>query len=316
MTIPLIDLTDALTADASGREQVADQIRVAAETCGFFYISNHGVPQALIDRQFEEAERFFKRPKEAKQAVALQSHGPMRGYEAIGSQTLDSAAHADLKESFQCGREYAADHPYVLKGYSSYGANVWPSDIPEFQKACECYFDAMTRLSGTLMQLLARSLDLPEDYFGRLNACPSDTLRLLWYPPHPARSDARTFGAGAHTDWGALTILAQDANGGLEVQMQDGRWAPADPIHGTFVINLGDMIPRLTHGRYRSNLHRVINKNAEARHRQSVVFFTDLDFEALIEPIAGLAAAQHDQTDRAPFTVGEHMAQKVRETYG
>jgi isopenicillin N synthase-like dioxygenase len=315
LRIPVIDLTNALTSNASRRREVADQVRNAAETCGFFYVSHHGIPQSLIDRQFEVAEQFFTQPRDAKLTVALQPGGPMRGYEAVGSQTLDAAANADLKESFQCGREYPADHPYVLKGYSSYGGNLWPAGLPELRKASEQYFDAAAGLSATLLELLALSLGLAENYFARLNTHPSDTLRLLWYPPQPATADDRTFGAGAHTDWGALTILAQDTNGGLEVQMQDGSWVPAYPIDGTFVINLGDMIPRWTNGRYHSNLHRVINKNSAARHRQSVVFFTDLDFEAVIEPIPSVTADDHITGSR-PCTVGEHMAEMVRKTYG
>jgi len=315
MSIPIIDLTDALGVTASRRRIAAKQMRDAAQTSGFFYVSNHGVSPDLIRRQFEVAARFFKSPSTVKRAVAVQADQAKRGYEAIGSQRLDENASADLKESYQFGVEYPADHPYVVKKYPMYGQNLWPADLPDFKSTCQSYYAAASRLSIQLLQLLALSLDLPETYFSAFNVNPSDSLRLLWYPPHPANADARTFGAGSHTDWGALTILAQDSIGGLEVQMPDGAWVPATPIEGTFVVNLGDMIPRWTNGLYRSNHHRVINKNGPGQSRQSVVYFADLDVEARIEPIKALAPAD-GVAAFAPCTVGEHLEEMYRRTYG
>jgi isopenicillin N synthase-like dioxygenase len=314
VSIPVIDLTDALGADASRRYIAAKQIRGAAETSGFFYVSNHGVSPDLVRRQFEVAARFFQLPAAVKRAVAVQTDQAKRGYEAIGSQRLDENASADLKESFQFGVEYPADHPYVLKNYPLYGPNLWPADLADFKSACQSYFAAASRLATQLLELLALSLDLPATYFSAFNTNPSDTLRLLWYPPHPTDAGARTFGAGSHTDWGALTILAQDSIGGLEVQMPDGAWVPATPIEGTFVVNLGDMIPRWTNGRYRSNHHRVLNKNGHGRNRQSIVYFADLDVEARIEPIETLKSADSAAVF-APCTVGEHLEEMHRRTY-
>ncbi|MBB5685660.1 isopenicillin N synthase-like dioxygenase [Sphingobium boeckii] len=311
----MIDLTDSLAPDEPRRHVVAEQIRAAAETCGFFYVSGHGISAELVRRQFAVAKQFFQSPTDVKQAVSSRPDGAMRGYGTIGSQTLDAAAHDDIKESYQCGWECAADHPYVLKGYSSYGQNLWPEGVSDFRETCELYMESVNDLSRTLLQLLALSLELSEDYFQKLNVHPSDTLRLLWYPPHSAKADSRTFGAGKHTDWGAITILAQDANGGLEIQMRDGSWVSADPVDGTFVVNLGDMIPRWTNGLYHSNFHRVINKSAGRRNRQSVVFFTDLDFEAFIEPIPGAQSADRPPL-LPPCTVGEHMVAMVQKTYG
>jgi isopenicillin N synthase-like dioxygenase len=312
MSIPIIDLTDALKRGARRREAVAREFQLAAETAGFFYVANHGVSEDLIKSQFEVAALFFDLTAAEKEAVSLEKNVAMRGYEPVGSQTLDKTARADLKESFQCGIEYAATHPYVVKRYAGYGSNQWPAEQPDFRRTCGEYIAALTSLSHQLMQLLARSLLLPEDYFDGLFRNPSHTLRLLRYPPRPPDVDARTLGAGAHTDWGSITILAQDANGGLEVKMPYGQWLPATPTRGTFVVNLGDMIPRWTNGRYRSNYHRVLN--TDGQQRQSVVFFTGLDWEARIEPLTNMAPG-----DEAGFfkacTVGEHMNEMYRRTY-
>jgi isopenicillin N synthase-like dioxygenase len=141
------------------------------------------------------------------------------------------------------------------------------------------------------------------------------TLRLCRYPPQPEDAGADVFGAGAHTDWGAITILAQDDLGGLEVQAADVSWMPARPIPGTFIVNLGDMIPRWTNGRYRSNPHRVINANATGRDRYSIPFFYSPNYHARIEALPG-TVPPGEAPRFAPCTAGEHLAEMYRRTYG
>ena len=141
------------------------------------------------------------------------------------------------------------------------------------------------------------------------------TLRMVRYPAHPADADERTFGAGAHTDWGAITILAQDAHGGLEVHLPDGRWASATPIDDCFVVNLGDMIPRWTNGRYRSNPHRVRNLYSGGAERFSIPFFYEPHYYARIEALPGTVPP--GETPRfGPCTVGEHLREMYLKTYG
>lgn len=310
-TIPLIDLTDALTTSGARREKVVSEIRNAAETAGFFYVGNHGISQNLITELFSISGKFFDLPQAAKESIAMKD-GIMRGYERIGAQTLDQTAHPDVKESFQCARDCEPSHPYVLKKYPPYGKNQWPERLPEFEKASMAYLQQVETLARKIMCLLARSLDLREDFFEPLYGAPSDVLRFLRYPPQPKDADSKTFGAGSHTDWGAMTLLAQDDIGGLEVQMPDGEWVPATPIANTFVVNLGDMIPRWTSGRYRSNAHRVRNIYSENQDRQSIVFFCDLDYEAVITP---LGSDQENYSEQA-FTVGQHMDEMYRRSYG
>jgi isopenicillin N synthase-like dioxygenase len=313
--IPVIDLAGALAPGAPRSAEVARAIGEAARGSGFFYVENHGVPPALVAAQFEAARAFFALPTAAKAAVALDGSPSMRGYESIGSQTLDGDARPDLKESFYCGVEHPPTHAYVRKGYQSYGANRWPEGLPALVPQCAAYTEALRGLAKRVMQLLALSLGLDERHFDAVLRDPMVTLRLLRYPPHPENADALTFGAGAHTDWGAVTLLAQDAFGGLEVRMPDGAWVPATPIPGTFVVNLGDMIPRWTNGRYHSNPHRVRNVHSGGRARHSIPFFFSPDYEARIEALPG-TLAPGEAPIAEPCTAGEHLREMAERTYG
>jgi isopenicillin N synthase-like dioxygenase len=172
----------------------------------------------------------------------------------------------------------------------------------------------MNALSLRLMQLMALSLDLPEDYFDAACKDPMVTLRMVRYPAHPEGADERTFGAGAHTDWGAITVLAQDANGGLEVKMPDGNWVDATPMAGTFVVNLGDMIPRWTNGLYHSNPHRVRNLHSGGAPRYSIPFFYEPEYLARIVPVPG-SVPEGEAPRFAPCTAGEHLEEMYRRTY-
>jgi isopenicillin N synthase-like dioxygenase len=306
--IPVIDL-------AAGDAAVAAAVRGACETAGFFYIVNHGVPEALVRDQFAWAERFFELPLDAKQAVALSKSAARRGWEGVGSQTLDEAAKPDLKESYYCGVEYPPEHPYVRAGHDSYGANCWPDGLPGFGAQMTRYIDAVLPLGERLFGHLARSLDLPVDWFCPLIAQPMITLRLVRYPPHPADAPADLFGAGAHTDWGAVTILAQDALGGLDVCLPDGSWVAAPPIAGSFVVNLGDMVPRWTNGRYRSNRHRVRNTMGGGRLRHSIPLFFSPDYTARIT-CAPTCLAAGETPLYPPCTAGEHLHEMYLKTYG
>lgn len=203
----------------------------------------------------------------------------------------------------------------MQRGYHSYGSNQWPEGLPELATQSRTYIAAMRQLALRLMQLLALSLDLPEDYFDHTHQSPMLTLRLLCYPPHPESADALTFGAGEHTDWGAITLLAQDHHGGLEVKLPTGEWVAATPIEGALVVNLGDMIPRWTNGLYRSNPHRVRNVHSGGAPRHSIPFFYTPDYEAQVVPVPTCVPAG-ESPRFAPCTVGEHLQAMYRKTYG
>lgn len=310
--LPIIDISGLRTGDPADKAAVAAEIGDACRRIGFFYVTGHGVPQPLIDATFKTAKEFFRQPDAVKQATHVKNTPYFRGWEPPGEQTLDAAAKPDLKESFLMGPDLGPDHPEVAAGTPHYGPNQWP-EMPGFKVQMEAYFDALLVLSRTIGRGIALSLDLAEDYFDTVGEDSMSILRLLHYPPHPPDADDRTFGAGTHTDWGFLTVLAQDDAGGLQVRRADGTWIDAPPVAGAYVINLGDMTARWTNDCYRSTPHRVVNRSG--RERQSIPFFYDLNFHARVECLPACQSPENPPK-YPPTTAGEHILEMYAKTYG
>ncbi len=224
------------------------------------------------------------------------------------------AAPPDLKESFYCGTELPDVHPLAMKGLRGFGHNQWPADLPGFRNQMLSYHAAMRTLGDRLLSLIALSLELPADWFKSSYDTPVATLRLIKYPAQPENAEFNQIGAGAHTDWGDITILAQDAAGGLEVQTASGQWIDAVPVPGAFVINIGDLMARRTNGIYTSNMHRVKNNRA-GRDRYSVPFFYSPRPDALIQPMPGCVSGARPRQFQ-DCTALEHMGEMFRRSYG
>jgi isopenicillin N synthase-like dioxygenase len=311
-SIPVIDIGGLYSKQLDDRKAVAAKIRQASYDIGFFYIANHGISDDLIAQTFAATQRFFDLPLEVKNRVSI-AHSPIsRGYEPLGYQTLDLSAASDLKEGYYIGVERGADDPLVQANIPNHGANQWLPDLPGWRDQMEQYFAALLALSKRLCQGLALSLDVEEHYFDSLVDNPMAILRLLHYPPHPVNASPNQFGCGTHTDWGAITILLQDAVGGLEVCTANGEWIEAPPIAGTFVINLGDMMARWTNDNYQSTPHRVINRSGKERY--SIPFFFDANYHALVECIPTCQSGDNPPK-YLPITVGEHIMEMYRKTY-
>lgn len=291
--LPIVDLAG---------NSVAKQIGEAARDTGFFYVANHGIDQRLVEGAFAQAERFFDLSAERKAAV-LKRPG-FRGYETIETQRLDYASPPDVKESFNFAEDFGASAPDKM-------GNLWP-DLPGFREALEAYYRPMLDLGRRLMRMLALSLEEPAATFDAAFRLPSASMRLHRYPPQPPNAAYNQLGAGAHTDWGAITLLAQDDCGGLEVENSRGEWLRGDPIPGTFVINLGDMIARWTNGIYHSNMHRVMN-NVSGRNRHSIVLFFNPEYYTKVECLPKCLAAE-GHAKFVTCTAGEHIAQRYRES--
>jgi isopenicillin N synthase-like dioxygenase len=307
-SVPIIDLS-------TGDRAAAWEIHKACRDIGFFYIANHGIDAAMLDAQLEWARRFFALPVAEKLALHMNRAPSFAGYEPLAGQTLDTDSPPDLKEGFYYGEELAPDHPYVRQGIRGYGHNQWPAGLPGFREHMLEYCARVTALGHRVMSLIALSLELPPQYFEPLFRWPSGNVRLVHYPPHPRDASFNQLGAGAHTDWGGITLLLQDDVGGLEVQNAAGEWIFAPPIPGTLVVNLGDLIARWTNDLYRSNMHRVLNANREGRDRYSVPFFFSPDHQAVIECLPTC----HDTANpprHAARTAGEHLMEMFNRTYG
>jgi isopenicillin N synthase-like dioxygenase len=317
--LPVIDLAPSFRLDPAGALDVARQIDAACRSHGFFYISGHGVPLALIAHLFMLDRKFFALPDAVKQHWHInRSGGLRRGYDPIGWQSLDRGQPADLKESFYLGTDLASDHPLVQAGTPNHGPNQWPDEalVPGFHAACTTYAAAMNRLGRHLMGLIALGLGLPREHFEPFLRQPMPVLRLLHYPPQAAVGEDGQIGSGAHTDWGGITLLAQDSAGGLQVRGEaaDGsvEWLDAPPVDGSFVVNLGDLMQRWTNDLYRSKLHRVVN-TASGRDRYSIACFYDIDFHARVEALPGCVSADRPAR-HAPITAGEHIVEMYRRT--
>ena len=318
--IPIVDFNGASSDDLADREAVARQIFVACRQSGFFYITGHGIPTTTVDRIFTQARLFFDLSPESKLALHMRNSPSSAGYEPMGAQRLDSqdettpAAPADLKESFYVCRELPVEHPMVERRSRGYGYNQWPDGLDDFKTTLVDYYLTMCDLGDRVLAMLALSLGLSETWFGGAFTLPSATLRLIKYPPHPAAAAFNQLGAGAHTDWGGITLLAQDSSGGLEVCTAAGDWIEAPPVPGAFVVNLGDLTARWTNGAYASNLHRVKTVRS-SQDRYSIPFFYSPHPDALIEPIPGTVDDEHPRRF-ATCTAAEHMLEMFERSYG
>jgi isopenicillin N synthase-like dioxygenase len=269
--LPVIDIAAPGAAAALGR---------ALEEIGFAYVADHGVPQSVIDGAFAASRAFHASTLAQKQSLAINAWH--RGYMGMATSTVVTSSVAkvtrpNLSESLMIMHEPAADKV----GEPLQGPNQWPDWLPEFRPAIEAYREAVEQVSRAVIRLVAVALDLPETSLDRHFDRPTSFLRLLHYPPHPVDAADDQFGAAPHTDYGIITLLAQDNSGGLQVRRRDGGWIDAAPLPGTFVLNVSDMLARWTNDRFVSTPHRVINRSGGDRY--SLPFFFDTAMASVIE---------------------------------
>ena len=310
--LPIIDVSALRGGDADARRAVGREFRRACLDLGFMYVVGHGVDRALRADVLAQSAAFFAISDEKKLAIDMSLSPYNRGYEPLGGQTLEDGAPPDLKEGFYIGEEISLDHARLREGSFNLGPNQWPADLPGFETTMMTYYAEMLALGETLMRGIALSLGLEEDYFADFCRDPLTALKLLHYPPQPANPDPGEKGCGAHTDFGGITMLMQDDNGGLQVLGNDGRWLHAPPVPDAYVVNLADMISRWTNDMYRSTLHRVINVSGTERY--SVPFF--FSGRPAHEVVALDCCLADGETPKyAPTTVEKHMRDMYARTY-
>ena len=291
--IPVIDVQTLSTGASGDVTELADAFLQAYGATGFGYIVNHDIDPALIDGVFAASARFHALPQDRKMAVEL--NHLHRGFIPINTSTDVNSRLADVKkpnqsESFMMMREDGPDSPDRIAGAYLAGPNQWPARISardpalgNFREAVTAYHDAMCGLGQKLMHVAALAIGAePADLLHAFER-PTTWLRLLHYPPRPPASPDDLFGSAPHTDFGCLTILAQDDVGGLQVQTPAGAWIDAPVIPGSFIVNVGDMLHRWSNGILRSTPHRVINRSG--RERYSCPFFFDPNVATDIAPL-------------------------------
>ncbi len=282
--LPVIDMSALFGADEACRAAVAERIARAGEAHGFFYLIGHGIGLDVLQLLETESRRFFALPLAARMAIAMPQGGrTWRGYFPVGGEL--TSGQPDLKEGLYLGTELGPDHPRVRAGIPMHGANLWPAELPALEVAAIAYMDDATRAAAALMEGVSQSLGPEPGYFARAYTNePTVLFRIFHYPATGA--DDPGWGVGERTDYGLLTLLAQDRFGGLQVKTPEA-WIEAPPIKGALVCNIGDMLERLTGGRFRSTPHRV--RNVSGNDRLSFPLFFDPDFAAPMRPLTPLA---------------------------
>lgn len=284
--IPVLDAQALSTGDIAALEVFATDFRHSYETIGFGCIVNHGIDSALVRQAFDASARFHALPLDTKMAVELNSQH--RGYIPINSSTDVKSRYAEIKrpnqsESFMMMREDGPDSPDVLAGAYLAGPNQWP-ELAGFRQSVTAYHDALCDLGRRLIAVAAMALGGDPAELLPAFERPTTWLRLLHYPPLPPDSPSDLFGSAPHSDFGCLTILAQDEVGGLQVLTPDGAWGDVPAIPGAFVVNVGDMLHRWSNGILKSTPHRVVNRSG--RERYSCPFFFDPNVATEIHPLA------------------------------
>jgi isopenicillin N synthase-like dioxygenase len=289
-TLPIVDM-GAFLGGRVGDAAAAREMEKACREFGFFYAAGHGVGGETVRALKEASARFFALPVASKMKIPLARGGrAWRGYFPLGGELTSGVP--DLKEGLYFGEDLDASDPRVTAGWPLHGANLFPEEVPELAVAVRAFMAEAERTAHAIMACIALSLGLEAGYFhSRYTSRPTLLFRIFHYPP-TAANDAH-WGVGEHTDYGLLTLLAQDDVGGLQVKTAQG-WIEAPPIPETLVCNIGDMLDRLTGGCYRSTPHRV--RNTSGRERYSFPFFFDPAFDAEIEPLPARAGLNEDDS--------------------
>jgi isopenicillin N synthase-like dioxygenase len=297
-------------ADADKDPQgFADELGRSFVDYGFAVIRDHGIPQELIDRAEQKSKEFFALPEEVKRKYLIEGQGGQRGYTPFGIETAKGLKTHDLKEFWHVGRELPAGHKYG----ASMPPNLWPSEVPGFKDTFLELYAAFDQAGLKVLRAIARFLKVDEDYFTDTVKDGNSVMRLLHYPAQ-SEPTGEHIRAGAHEDINTITLLLGAEEAGLELKTKDGRWIPVMSRPGELVINIGDMLQRLTNGVLRSTSHRVVNPAPErASHaRYSMPFFLHFRSDFLIEALPGTVPVG-EQPKWPPITANDYLQERLRE---
>ncbi|HYL68911.1 MAG TPA: 2-oxoglutarate and iron-dependent oxygenase domain-containing protein [Candidatus Limnocylindria bacterium] len=306
----------------SEKQALARRVGEVCRQTGFLAVVGHGVPDEIVSGAWDAARRFFDLPMEKKLEVKMPYVGYPYGYSPLQAEALAKSlgeeTPPDLKESFSIGPlehcPHKGDEP---DADFRFAANLWPKEPANFRAAWSAYYRAMSALAAWIMRVFALALELPEGFFDGMIDNPISAMRALNYPHQSAAPKPGQLRAGAHSDYGSLTILlAEAAPGGLEIFTPEGKWQAVPVVPGAFVVNIGDLMARWTNDRWVSTLHRVVNPSPDARgstRRQSVAFFHQPNWDAEISCIP-TCLAPGEKAKYPPVGSGAHLMGKFHST--
>ena len=322
-SIPSIDIAPFRAGSAADKRAVADRVAAACRDIGFLVISGHGIARATLEDTFARSFAFFDQPAEEKARWRPTGPAKQRGYHGIATRslaaTLGQQTPLDLRESVFLGPvdDHSAHYARLPAAATAYAPNILPDRPAGTAEAFTGIYRAYERLSLDLLRVFAVALDLPEEHFTPLMGRHFSILGVHHYPALATPPEPGQLRAGAHTDFGAMTILAMtEGRGGLEAQTPDGRWLPLLPKPGELVVNLGDMMQRWTNDRWVSTLHRVVVPDIgdTGSRRLSIGYFVHPDFDAGIRCIP-TCLAPGETPKHPPITAGEHIAEKINRSH-
>ncbi|KZM26758.1 iron ion binding [Ascochyta rabiei] len=323
-TVPAIDISPSFSASLAERQSVANQIRKACTTSGFFYITNHGVPKSARDGILHQAKRFMHELSiEQKEKLHTKRSKLGLGWEP--SEYTSIAGDLETKEVFNFSYEAGMDRTggdgkYTNLDGTPGNGNLWPKEdeLPGFYAAVKEYYSAVLELARHLFRLFALSLNLEETYFDPMTTHPGGIARLLYYPPprspllscSPASSEEQ-IGLGAHSDYECFTLLLPSSVPGLEILKPSGHWHIASPPPDSLILNVADFLMRWTNGLYKSTVHRVVNRSTEARY--SVPFFFSVNYDTLVETLP-TCLSEGEESKWKPIRAGEYILERLNAT--
>lgn len=307
--IPTVDLSMFTQGDAQQREIFVHQLGDAFHNVGFVAVANHGIPKSLVDGFYAASKAFFALPEDVKRKYEIAGLAGQRGYTSFGKEHAKQSQVADLKEFFQIGQEVPADHPLKVQ----YPDNVQVAEVPEMAKLGKELYQTFEKTGAQLLEAIAIHLNLPTDYFLKQITAGNSILRSIHYPPI-TQEPASAIRAEQHEDINLITLLVGASAGGLQVLNTNNEWVNVLPEIDEIVINVGDMLQRLTNNYLKSTTHRVVNPPREEWHlpRLSIPFFlhpvSQMDLTCLQSCVTADNPLQYE-----PITAGEYLDERLRE---
>lgn len=307
--LPIISAAGLKSDDALVREKTIGALGKACREVGFFYLVDHGISNADFAELFAESKRFFDLDTDQKMQLSIKRSPHNRGYVAMADERLNPESGADQKEAFNIGVDLPEDHPDVVAGKPFRGVNYWP-ELPGWREHMLAYFNQCIEIGRLLHRGFSLDLGLGANFFAHHLTHPIATLRFLHYPQASSVNSRHDGGAGAHTDYGNVTLLATDGVAGLEVLTRNGGWIDAPSIPGAFVCNIGDCLMRWSNDVYVSTPHRV---RAPKEERYSIAFFLEVNPESIVDP---RDVAPKQEPKYPPVTCSDYLASRLDATYG